>query len=56
MPKIEELKKEIKEYEYRYSHSTTERGKYMNWRRIIKLKKELATYYAIQRKEINNEN
>lgn len=54
MVKVEELKAEIKIIEYRYKHSKTERAKYMNWRRLIRLKKELATYCGIVRKE-NNE-
>lgn len=46
MVKIEELKAEIKIVEYRYKHSTSDRARYMNWRRLIKLKKQLATYYG----------
>jgi len=56
MVKVEELKKEIKEYQYRYEHSTSGRARYMNWRRLLKLKKELATYYGIVRKEQNESN
>lgn len=49
MVKIDDLKAEIKEVEYRYNHSTSDRARYMNWRRLIKLKKMLATYYGFKK-------
>lgn len=42
--RINDLLSEIKEYEKRYAEATTDKGKYMNQRRLIKLRKELNAY------------